>query len=181
MRGKARGWLMGFGLTVLAGCTSLETSPAGVPAVSPSDVPTYPSESADTVALLQYAEAIRAMNPKALQRERSAAEQRHAKQASADGRIRLALLLSLPHAPFRNDARARSLLSQAARDGDYNAGSYRRLAAFLLTVLAERAEIEKALEDERKQRLAVQKQLQQLKAIEEDIDRRIPSTVINPK
>jgi len=92
---------------------------------------------------------------------------------SPDNRMRLALLLTLPTAPFRNDARARDLLAGAT--------GYPELARWLVMSIDERRALEEVAEEERRRRQALQAKLNQLKAIEEEMDRRMQPTVINPR
>lgn len=127
--------------------------------------------------LVYYAERVRLLAPGALEREHAEREQGFREEASPGNRIRLAVLLALRHAPFRDDARARLLLLQAAHQSGYNADAYRGLAALLLTQLDERRELETTLESERKERQALRRKLEQLKAIEEEIDRRMPPVI----
>jgi hypothetical protein len=135
----------------------------------------------DIATLLGYTESVRRLTPAELQREYTRVETGYAKKADSAGRVKLAILLSLQHAPFRNEARARGLLLQAIGDSGYNSSPYRQLATLLLIGLDERREWERALEEERRQRQALGKKLDQLKAIEEEIDRRRAPPVMTPR
>lgn len=132
-------------------------------------------------ALIGYTESVRLLSVADLLSEYTRVERGYAKAASAADRIKLATLLSLRHAPFRDDARARGLLLQAISDSSYNASAYRRLAGLLLVGLDERRELERALDEERRQRQALGKKLEQLRTIEEEIDRRRMPPAITPR
>jgi hypothetical protein len=132
----------------------------------------------DFESVLAYSERARLLPEAALVQEYARLRQGYASRPNAADRVKLAVLLSLRHAPFRDDAQARGLLLQAASDSSYNVDEYRTLAALLLAVLDERREMERALEDERRQRAELAKKLKQLRAIEEEIDRRTPAPMI---
>lgn len=133
-----------------------------------------PSASAPVglVQLLRYADRIRALPLSTLQHEFAEAEQQFVMAPTPDNRMRLALLLSLPTAPFRNDARARDLLTSAT--------GYPELVRWVLITLDERRALEEIAEEERRRRVALQAKLNQLKAIEADMDRRMPP-MVNPR
>lgn len=129
------------------------------------------------VHLLRYAEHIRALPLATLQHEYTEAEQQFASAPTPDNRLRLAMLLSLPSAPFRNDARARQLLTPAVQ----SAAGYAEFTHWLLVTIDERRALEEVVEEERRRRQALRAKLDQLKAIEEDMDRRMQPPVINPR
>jgi hypothetical protein len=91
-------------------------------------------------------------------------------------RIRLAILLSLPDAPFRDDKRARALLNQIVAYDDpahSDLVAYARLLRWNLDDRASARETcELDLKNERTQRQNLQHKLNELKAIEEQLDRR---------
>lgn len=89
-------------------------------------------------------------------------------QATTD-RLMLVLLLSAPGAPFRDDARARGLLREYMGNDD---DAYREFARFLLRSLNERRAMEQALDAERKHTQQLRKQVEELKAIEQDMNQR---------
>jgi hypothetical protein len=172
---------LGVTLTgVLCACATpiVDGSPATPVAVHVSE---ERLRSNELEALLGYTETVRLLNPAALQREFLRVHESHAKDASVANRLKLAILLSLRHAPFRDEARARGLLLQTAVDSSYNLPSYRQLAGLLLIGLDERRELERALEEERRQRHVLGKKLEQLKTIEEEIDRRRAPPVMTPR
>lgn len=169
---------------VTAACAAAPSRSSSAPPPAAPSVATGHCESNGTSTelegLMTYAEQVRLLAPGELQREYTEREQGFHEEASAANRIRLAVLLGLKRAPFRDDARARLLLLQAAHQSGYNVDAYRSLAVLLLQQLDERREMEATLENERKERQALRRKLEQLKAIEEEIDRRMPP-VIQPR
>lgn len=131
--------------------------------------------------LIDYAQQVSVLAPALLQKEYLAAEQRFGSEPGAPSRIRLAILLAARQAPFRNDARARELLRQAASDTGNNAAPYRGLAALLLMGLEERTMLERVLIDERRERQALRRKLDELKAIDEEIERRPTPPRVSPR
>lgn len=140
------------------------------------------SDARPVEQLVVYAERIRWLAPAALDAERAAAERDLRRDATAPNRLKLALLLSLRRAPFRDDNRARALFSEAANEGGADKQPIRSFAMLLLQELDERWAADRALDEERRQRQALQKKLDQLKAIEEEMDRRVlPPSVTPPR
>jgi len=121
--------------------------------------------------VLRYAEHVRTLDADAQRGEYQRMKQRYARDDSTANRFRLALLLSLPGAPFRSDARARELLRGYMQDND-DASAYHHLAVFLLRTLDERQAVERTAEAERRQVELLRKQVEELKAIERRLNRR---------
>ena len=141
-----------------------------------SDVPDCPEpvciERADSLEdLMRYAETIRVMSVEAQQREFRRVEARFSVQRAVTDRFMLALLLSVPESTLRNDARARELLSEYV-ERNRDDSRYRSFAKFLLRGLNERRALEQAMDTERKQALQLRKQVDELKAIEQHMDKR---------
>jgi hypothetical protein len=144
-------------------------------------------QRSDLPALLRYAEAVCTLPPDKLQQVYVHAEKGVRQEPSSAARIRLALLLSRRDAPFFDESRARSLLQAAAdpgagTNGDSESAS---LARLLLAMLDDRARMreerdrtEQALASERKARATLQRQLDELKAIEQKLNDRERSTEI---
>lgn len=167
-------------LTLLSACAS--TRPASPAARTALPVLTAPesNDGTETERIVVYAERIRWFAPSTLEAERSAAERDLRRDASAFNRLRMAVLLSLRRAPFRDDARARELLSSVAKEPGAKNQPLRSYAMSLLQDIDDRWASERMLEEERRQRLALQKKLDQLKAVEEDMDRRTPAPAVPP-
>lgn len=164
------------GLWALSACAIQPRSDARAP-MKEDRAATITRAPTGVVELLRYAERIRALPLKALQHEYLESEQQFATAPTPDTRMRLALLVSLPAAPFRNDARARQLLAEGP-DGE---AGYDELARWLLVTIDERRALEDVAEEERRGKQALRAKLDQLKAIEEDLDRRMQAPVINPR
>lgn len=88
--------------------------------------------------LLQYFVYIRSLPAAALQRERDQQEQELAQRKSAESRLKVALLLSLPGASPRDHERALELLRDYVRAEPIVPARANRLAQVLLTLLTER-------------------------------------------
>ena len=69
-------------------------------------------------------------------------------------------------------------MSEAARESGEKNQPLRSFAMWLLQDLDDRWAAERTLDDERRQRLALQKKLDQLKAVEEEMDRRTSPSVV---
>ena len=109
--------------------------------------------------------------------------------------LRLSLLLSLPDAPFRNDRRAQALLQAYLDSGNVSREDDTAFAMFLLDVLKERERqkvvvgqlqdrikdyryVKDELSKERAIRHKLEKQMKQLKAIEENLIKREHAEVV---
>lgn len=171
-------------VVLLSACAS--TRPPVVP-VSPTGAPlpgraiASAEEMTSAERLIVYAESIRWFAPSALDTERASAELDYRRNPNAFNRVRLAMLLTLRRAPFRDDMRARALLSQAAKESGAANQPIRSLAMLLLQDLDDRWASDRTVDDERRQRLALQRKLDQLKAVEEEMDRRAPPPVVTPR
>lgn len=180
-----KGWLWLMGTAVLLSACASMRDPQ--PAVSPTGAPlpgrtiVSAEEMTSAERLIVYAESIRWFAPSALDTERASAEVDYRRNPNAFNRIRLAMLLTLRRAPFRDDMRARELLSRAAKEPGTKNQPVRSLAMLLLQDLDDRWASDRTVDDERRQRLALQKKLDQLKAVEEDMDRRPPPAVVTPR
>ena len=80
-------------------------------------------------------------------------------------RVRLVLLLSLPAAPFHDEAQALELLEPLTRDAS---SEYQALAQLLATLLNEQRRLNN-------QTLALQQKLERIKALEKELQQRAVS------
>ena len=137
------------------------------------DSPEGNIKGGEFATLVAYTNWLRERDPAQLERLLANAEARARNPADAPARLRLAVLLSLPQAPFRNDGRALDLVDEVIRSGDEKA---RWFAYTLRWSLQDRqllqADHHRALTREREQRAALKQKLNELKAIEEQIHRR---------
>ncbi len=169
----------------LTACDNLARPVAGPPKTSQAAKPpvpeTQPLAQAETkadeglVALIAYTNWLREASPAQLQRVLPGVEARAKDPGNVLEKIRLAVLLSLPHAPFRNETRALALVDEALKTAPRNSD----LAMFgymLRWDLQDRHRIqsdyERTLAQERTQRDTLEQKLNELKAIEEQIHRR---------
>lgn len=121
--------------------------------------------------LMRYAQVLRTLDAPVQQREYDRVESRFTRQSTVINRLMLALLLSTPDTAFRNDVRARELLSEYV-ETNRDDGAYRDFAAFLLRGLNERYALEQATEGERRLHQQLRKQVEELKAIEQHMNQR---------
>lgn len=136
-------------------------------------------EGKDLDHLILYVERTRRLAPAGLESEYAAARAEHRRAPDSFTRLKLGLLLSSPRVSFRDYAFARQLLHAATKDADAEPTT-RAAAALWLHELEERIALERSLEEERRQRQTLQRKLDQLKTIEEEIDRR-PATPVVPR
>lgn len=119
-------------------------------------------ESRQVVELINYVQRVAVLQAEEQQRELNASSQIFSKDRGAYGRVRLALLLSLPGTAFTDDARAAGLLEPLASAEAAASRPMRQFAGLLHTQISERL---------REQRRATQykEQLDALKDVERKI------------
>src|SRR5882672_728721 len=138
----------------LAGCAAFPAAP-GAPSARESH------ESRQVVELIGYVQRVAALPAEEQQRELNASSQIFSKDRGAYGRVRLALLLSLPGTAFGDDTKAAGLLEPlVSKEG--GAGPLQQFAGLLYAQINERL---------REQRRATQfkEQLDALKDVERKI------------
>lgn len=118
-------------------------------------------ESRQVVELIGYVQRVAALQAEEQQRELNASSQMFSKDRGAYGRVRLALLLSLPGTAFGDDTRAAGLLEPLVPK-EAGAGPLQQFAGLLYAQINERL---------REQRRATQfkEQLDALKDVERKI------------
>lgn len=170
---------------VLAGCAT-PGGPAGLGA-DPGRFNGF-CRCADAVELLGYQQRIRAMGSDELAAEYAAAGQVLAKQKSDAARLRLAMLLSLPGASFRDDGRAVALAEEVAGRKNPDSSGLRPLASLIAVTAGEQRRQEERnqklaqkLQEEEKRADALQQKLDGLKAIEKNLLNREPTKPVNVK
>jgi len=142
----------------LAGCANLWQSVAGSP--RDEQAPREERESRQVVELIGYAQRVAGLQADEQQRELNASSQIFSKDRGAYGRVRLALVLSLPGTPFVDEPKAVGLLDPlVAKEA---AGPMQQFAGLLHAQINERV---------REQRRATQlkEQLDALKDVERKI------------
>jgi hypothetical protein len=164
--------VVGAVATLLVGCemSPIRTTSAGVGSKpGGQDLDTFQG-------LVRYAQWLRERTPEALDAALGEAEQRARASDAAAGRVRLALVLSVPGASFRDEARARALLDEVIRQTDEEDTEMRAFAAMLAANLQDRQwvreHLERRLSAERQRREQLERKLEELKDIEQQLQRR---------
>jgi hypothetical protein len=139
------------------------TGCAGTPWVS--------GEAREVAELLAYYERLNGMPADEQRREFNAAQVAFERQAGASQRLRLALLLLLPRAAWRDDARVLHLLGGIEPVPVEQASPRHELALLLQKLVGER---QRLLRDEHKKAEDLQQKLDALRAIDRDSRRRPP-------
>lgn len=115
--------------------------------------------AADVENLVHYFGYIRTLAPADLAKEYEAARQAYNRSRSEDSRLRFAMLLSLPAAPFADDSRALDVLDPVLRKGN---GRYYSLASMLSTTIQEQKRLNANVQ-------GLQQKLDALKSLERSI------------
>lgn len=181
-------WLGTLGLSLLlAGCAAPSQMGVGTGLGAETRFNAF-CRCADAAELLAYQQRIRAMSGEELAAEYTAASQTLAKQKSDMARLRLAMLLSLPGAAFRDDGRAVALADEVASRRNSDGGGLRPLAALIAANAGEQRRQEERtqklaqkLQEEEKRADALQQKLDGLKAIEKNLLNREPAKPVNVK
>lgn len=118
-------------------------APAAVSAPSAD----YIKENAEVAALLAYYQDLLSMPPEELRREHQAIGQSFSRDGSELGRLRLALLMCVPGAAWRDDARLLALLDGAASRKAPPDSPRRQLVVLLQKLVAERQREQKRAEE----------------------------------
>jgi hypothetical protein len=171
---------------IMLGCTLLPaTTTAPAPAVMAAGEPGQDKrlqlDRADLRAILAYYRRVKGMDEKSLQQELAEARQELAVRARPVDQIRLAILLSLPSAPFQDYDRALGLLDDAAGASNADDQTVSDLLYALSSMLAELKgqwelyqKLDLKFREERKQRELLQQKLDELTTIEKNLLERGP-------
>lgn len=108
------------------------------------------AEADDVASQLEYFSRMAALPLEDLRREYNAVADSFARSGAETDRLRLALLLSVPAAPFRDDARLVSLIEAAPPHQGVGASPRRDLLGLLLRLASERQRTAAAARDEQK-------------------------------
>jgi hypothetical protein len=143
---------------------------------------------ADVADLLEYHQRIRTLGSDELATEYAAANHSLVKQKSDAARLRLAILLSVPGTPFRDDGRAAALAEEVVIRKNPDNSSLRPLAALVAANASEQRRQEERsqklgqrLQEEEKRADTLQQKLDGLKAIEKNLLNREPTKPVNVK
>jgi hypothetical protein len=129
--------------------------------------------SSELEDLMNYYAGLRTRTPAALKQDLDDARKEFSTSGSESARVKLALLYTLPNAPFRNEALAAQLLEPYQRGEGRGSGRLRGLAQVILAGLemnrrGEAASVTMAsrLRDEQKRTEELQRKLDALKDVE---------------
>lgn len=142
---------------LLGGCAMLgsqEPAPVAVqvvPAVAAAQAE-FARESEEVTALLAYYQRVQNMSAEELRREHQVASQAFPRDKTEFGRLRLVLLMCVPGAPWRDDARVLSLLDASPARNAPPESPRRHFVTLLQKFVAERAR-EQRRADELQQKL----------------------------
>lgn len=156
-----------------------EPAPQSTPPPAPQSLPAEPTpaapslEDSEFAGLVAYSNWIRKRAPNDLNALLADAERRVAANPSPADRLRLAILLSLPQTPFRNDTRALKLADAVIDNGTDEFALYAYTLRWNLQDRgALQSQCDRALARERQERAKLKQKLDELKAIEEQLHRR---------
>jgi hypothetical protein len=157
------------------GCGSLKkvglASPAGVQKQENLEL-----KDADFQSIAEYYRRLYSLSEEDLSREHSQAQQRLSENNQPIDRIRLALLLSLPHAAFKDYSRSLTLLNDYSNDPANQSSTLKDFLFFLSSFIQELKnqderyqKLDQKLKEEKKLREALEQKLEELKTIEKNI------------
>ncbi len=129
--------LLALACAALAGCGALRGVESQPPA--PWVQAGSPPPASDAESLLLYYQHVRKIAGPELGREHETARQAYVRSRSDFNRVRYAMVLSLPGAPFGDEARALELLDPVARSPNGRLGA---LASLLASQLQERKRLD---------------------------------------
>jgi hypothetical protein len=144
-------------LTLLGGCASS---------------PWVSGEAREVAELLEYYEKLNGMAADEQRREYTAAQSAFERQSGDQQRLRLALAMLVPRAPWRDDARVLQLLAGLEPVSVDRASPRHELALLLQKLVSER---QRLLRDEHKKTEDLQQKLDALRAIDRESRRKPPS------
>lgn len=142
---------------LVAGCDLLPVKEPLEPA--PWVQPGGPQPATDVESLVLYFNHIRKLSANDLNREYDAARQAYNRGRYDFNRVRFAMLLSLPNAPFYDDGRALDVLEPVLRNGD---GRLLGLAQILGSQIQEQKRLNASVQ-------GLQQKLDALKSLERSI------------
>lgn len=172
-----RGWSWWLPwLALLAGCAGLPRSGSDA-AVTESGAPAWSAPADEVAGLLDYFHRLANAAPEEQRKALASAQAEFDEQAGEAQRLRLALVLALPRAPWRDDGRLLALLAPLDPSAGQPSSPRRDLAGLLLRLVAERQRLAKdeqrrhetALRDEQRKSQELQQKLDALRSIDRDL------------
>ena len=169
---------------VLTACVQLEHN-ANLKTIPPTPEPASEPVQSGGCDGLEYYQRLSGMTPDEIKWELSALRLSQQKQDDSCPQLKLSMLLSQPDNDYRNNVEAERLLGEFLGNGVHERDQDRALASLLREIVQERLraqETQKNLERELKQALiasavlkkrllALKSQLEQLKSLEQDINK----------
>jgi hypothetical protein len=163
-------------LITAAGCAGLDfTGHRAHPATVEEHQPAA-QESSQVADLLEYARSMDSLNDQELQQEFARAQQAVTEHRQPGDRIRLALLLGFPRAPFKDYDRSLALLDEASADPAGQNDASRVLVSFISSMVREfkrqgeqYQKLDAKYKDEKKQRELLQQKLDELTSLEQKL------------
>jgi hypothetical protein len=134
--------------------------------------PPVSTEAREVLELLRYYERLNFMSIEEQRQELTAAQAAFDQQSGEFQRLRLALVLALPKAPWRDDSRLLLILNSFEPPND-KVSERRELALLIQKLVLERQRIQREeralLRDERKKVDELQQKIEALRSIDRDI------------
>mgnify|MGYP000126633066 CR=1 FL=1 len=163
----------------LGACAQLEQRATPANGAWNSHATASETHGADSAEVLAYFQRIKGLSGDALAAEHAAASQALTKRRSDVNRLKLALLLSLPRTPFKDEGRAAALANEVANNKAADAPEMKHLALLLAAIANEQKQQEERWQqlaqkqkDDEKRAEALQQKLDALKSIEKDLIQR---------
>jgi hypothetical protein len=170
-------WLILFQIVclILFGCSSFKKISQAPPAGSQVEGSLILKDS-DTESILEYYRHLHSLSEEELNREYTQAQQTLSEKKRSIDRIRLVLLLSLPHASFKDYDRSLTFLKDDLNDAGGQDSALKDFLFFLSAFIQELKnqderyqKLEQKLKEEKKQREVLEQKLEELKAIEKNL------------
>lgn len=153
-----------FAAAVLGGCALLPAGESGTPATvtAPAVAVDYVKENSEVSALLAYYQELLDLPAEELKREHQAVSLSFARDRSELGRLRLAMLMCVPGAAWRDDGKLLALLDGAASAKAPPDSPRRQFVVLLQRLVMERQREQKRADD-------LQLKLDSMLAIDRDL------------
>jgi hypothetical protein len=160
---------------MMLGCSAPDFARGPVPVDTQRAAPAT-VEGSDTTSLLEYYLSLEALGEEELQQEFARAQQVASERHQPADRVRLAMLLGLTRAPFRNYDRSLALLDEAINDPAGRDPAAKTFLAFLSSQVREfkrqgeqYQKLDVKLKEEKKQKELLQQKLDELTTIEQKL------------
>lgn len=148
-------------IALLTGCANVRPAPTA---------PAAPEETHELSATLANYERLTTLKTEEQRNEFNAAQSAYDRIPNDETRLNLALALVLPRAPWRNDARAESLLSSIGTTAGKQDSARHGLAQLLLRLMAERQQV---LRDDKNRMDQLVSQLREERRRSEELEHKI--------